>query len=344
MQDTGNQIKLTPDGHPAGFWHHIWYHIINEWPETILVAAVVTIMHLHPAHFGWFKAIDRYAYVVIGNLSTLLVPTLVQDNSLKASSPVLVVGIDPETYKSKYLERSPLNRCMIRDHLRRIYDLEPELVVVDLDLSPGPEPGMEAQPSKPYKHASSKAENYGWGDGAACQKKLDDFIKEQTTEGPKIVIAAPFGDEWSDEQKRWVRGMEQANVRFGSAKLPVEYGLVLSHYTDPRTLAQTAKALWNDSAAATVCDSEYIPKKYGDRNRTESRRDSEKNHLNSFQPSEGNSALLNFKAYQSVSPAIELAKWKWNEEKGKLHCKVGGCPRFCVIGESFNAVAYAHRT
>lgn len=292
MQDTGNQTKQTPDGHPAGFWHHTWHHIVDKWPETVLVAAVVTIMHLHPSHFGWFKAIDRYAYVVIGNLSTLLGP--VQNNSLKASLPVVVVGIDSETHKSEYLERSPLNRCVIRDHLSKIYDLEPKLVIVDLDLSPGPKPGTEAQPSKPHKHSPSK-KDYGWGDEITCQRELNDFIKERTREGAKIVIAAPFGDEWSDDQKEWVCEMERANVRFGSAKLPVEYGVVLSHYTDPRTLAQTAKALLNDI--------EYIPEKCGDGN--------------PFQPSEANSALLNFKAYQPVPLAIELANW--NEEKGKPH-------------------------
>ena len=44
MQDTGNQTKQTTDGHPAGFWHHTWHHIVDKWPETVLVAAVVTII------------------------------------------------------------------------------------------------------------------------------------------------------------------------------------------------------------------------------------------------------------------------------------------------------------
>ena len=39
--------------------------------EAVLVAAVVTIMHLEPDYLGWIKAVDHYTYIVISNLSTL---------------------------------------------------------------------------------------------------------------------------------------------------------------------------------------------------------------------------------------------------------------------------------
>lgn len=48
----------------------------------------------------------------------------------------VVVAIDGETHKREYLERSPLNRCVLLSHVKEIYDSAPSLVVIDLDLSP----------------------------------------------------------------------------------------------------------------------------------------------------------------------------------------------------------------
>ncbi|SCX61371.1 CHASE2 domain-containing protein [Nitrosospira sp. Nsp1] len=294
MHGTGNQVD-APAKSDQGFWRKFFHHIIETWPEAVLVAAVITIMH----HFGWINAIDRYAYIVIANLSTLSPPALAEDSSLKALSPV-VVGIDPQTYNEVYLERSPLDRCVIRDHLSKIYDLKPKLVVVDLDLSPGPEP--------------PKRDKYKRSNGTICQNQLDNFIKEQACKGNKIVIAAPFGDKWTEAQEEWVCQMELANVRFGSARLPVEYGVVLSHYSAPNTMAQTAKALWNGETVTGVCRPERISEKHGAVNCLDGKRDLGKNSANSFQPSEASIAILNFSAVPAVLREIELKEW---DEKKK---------------------------
>jgi hypothetical protein len=79
------------------------------------------------------------------------------------------VGIDSEAHNSLYLERSPPDHCLIRHHLSQIYERKPKLVVIDLDLSPGPEP--------------SKNDKYKRSNGTICQNRLDSFIKEQAVKG-----------------------------------------------------------------------------------------------------------------------------------------------------------------
>lgn len=290
MHGTGNQINALAKS-DQGFCRKFFHPL----PEAILVAAVITIMH----HFGWINSIDRYAYIVIANLSTLSPPALAEDGSLKALSPV-VVGIDPQTYNEVYLERSPLERCVIRDHLSKIYDLKPKLVVVDLDLSPAPEP--------------PKHDMYQRSSGTACQNQLDNFIKERAFKGNKIVIAAPFGNKWTKAQEKWLCQMEKAGVRFGSAKLPVEYGVVLSYYSAPNTMAQTEKALWNSGTVAGVCDAKCISNKNGTENCRDPERDLGKNFANSFQPSKADIAILNFRAAQAILREIGLKEW---DEKKK---------------------------
>jgi hypothetical protein len=56
----------------------------------------------------------------------------------------------------------------------------------------------------------------------------------------------------TEPQRLWVARMEGAAVRFGDAKVPVEYGVVTKQYVDPDSLAQAAVAAWGATVAGSV--------------------------------------------------------------------------------------------
>ncbi|SCY31696.1 sensor domain CHASE2-containing protein [Nitrosospira sp. Nl5] len=223
------KTEESPDAHHRFFsFSNLHHYIVNDWPQIVLVAAIVTTIHYHT---HWLHQIDRYAYVVIGHLSSL------------ASSPrdslAVVVAIDGETHKREYLERSPLNRCVLLSHLKEIYDSSPSIVVIDLDLSPA------------LKPPESGGDDHGWGDIAKCEKALEEMIQAQTKAIPTI-LAGPF-EEREVTARGWAGEMENAGVRFGNAKLPLEYGVVLTYYSHPTALAQVARASYCAHAADKRC-------------------------------------------------------------------------------------------
>jgi hypothetical protein len=59
MQGNGNQLDVSPES-DQGFWRRIFDQAIDAWhdPEAVLVAAVVTIMHLESDYLGWIKVVD----------------------------------------------------------------------------------------------------------------------------------------------------------------------------------------------------------------------------------------------------------------------------------------------
>ncbi|NUU39290.1 CHASE2 domain-containing protein [Pseudomonas sp. C2B4] len=97
-------------------------------PAALMVAALVYIGH---HHLHLLKAIDGYAFLGIGNRTAF--------SQYTGSHPtVAVVLIDQKSNEDYYRERSPLDRCQLKQDLEAIYNLSkpPKLLVVDLDLSP----------------------------------------------------------------------------------------------------------------------------------------------------------------------------------------------------------------
>lgn len=284
MFDKKNKIKRTEYGHPTGLLSRFTHHIVNDWPQATLVAAIVTILHLN--HFGLVHVIDRYMYVIIGNLSTFLAPPFHADPRAESAPEVVVVGIGPDTHANQYLERAPLNRCVISEHLKQIYAAQPHLVVVDLDLSPVLEPASAAAQNIPGKNKISETD-YGWETTTNCHEKLKTLIVKNSRI-VRTVLLAPFQNKWSKEQENWVSDLEKACVYFASGELPIEYGIVLSYYDRPGTLARTAETLWKNEIP---CDRALV------------------SSPRSLDFSETKKQVLNFQAsHRVVKEGIEIAK------------------------------------
>lgn len=220
-----------------------WLHIIEEWPAAICVVALVAIAH----HWlNWLDALDGYTFVAIGNLRAASDSADVR-HANSTGPNVAAVVIDPWTYQSRYLERSPLNRCALRDDLTRIYEAKPNLVVVDLDISPALWIEEKFPRSRTGKDQLGNCEPPSPStDEAVCQRQLYCLIKRNTDDGVKTVLMEPFeliGEAATDSVAEWKKQMiTLARVEFGDAQFPVHYGLVIKHYCREDSLAGRAYA------------------------------------------------------------------------------------------------------
>ena len=108
-------------------WKRAWAHFKHEWTSAVFVASLITIANLH---FDWLKAFETYAYLAIGQL------TAVGSAAFHTEPRAAVVTIDAPTFEERYRERSPLNRCELKSQLAAIYNAKPDVMVLDVAISP----------------------------------------------------------------------------------------------------------------------------------------------------------------------------------------------------------------
>ncbi|MGZ8255924.1 MAG: hypothetical protein ACXWVT_13805 [Burkholderiaceae bacterium] len=249
-------MRVGHDGNERG-WRgvlgHIVQHVRDDWPAAIFVACLFAVLD-HAV--GWLDAINGHGFVAIGNAAGM--PTVRGDASVKA----VVVLIDQTAAETRYLDRSPLDRCQLLADLGAVYAAmkkrESDLLVVDLDLSPAR--WLLTDEGRTTREAG-------------CQNELYRTVKEAASSEPKVrtVLMSPI--EAVDpvlltEQKAWRADMEQSAVTIGHAVLPVKYGLVIKQYCHPDSLAGAAYTLAamrnNTTPTSNRCtELEYIdPRKY----------------------------------------------------------------------------------
>ena len=227
--DTGgtapdNTGRNTSGGHTGRF--NLVGHIREEWKATVFVAACVTIAHLG---FNWLDAVDSYAFMAFSNLvsHTADSPTASKE---PPSDSVVVVRIDEQTFRTRYRERSPLDRCVLSSQLSAIYAAQPHIVVVDLDLSPADWTRHENGPDAERERA--------------CQERLEATLARSVDEHIRTVTMEPldsFDPAVATSNAEWQQEQERAGVRFGDAALPVSYGITLDHFSGDRTLYAAAE-------------------------------------------------------------------------------------------------------
>jgi hypothetical protein len=212
---------------------HFVQHIRDDWPATIFVAAFMAFLE---SQFGWLDAINGHAFVAIGNVAGI--PQTIEKDKAKA----LVVLIDGVAAESRYLDRSPLDRCQLKDDIGAVYSAMAnvnqkrapaqrlDLMVIDIDLSPAR--WLASDPGSKTPEAD-------------CERKLhQEIIDADTKHQIRTVLMLPFESSAArvNEVPTTWRNLE-STVTFGLAGLPVEYGLVIKQYCDPNTLAASAYAL-----------------------------------------------------------------------------------------------------
>jgi CHASE2 domain-containing sensor protein len=184
------------------------------WPAVLFVPALIFMLH----DFPLLRAIDGYAFLVIGNLGAIA--DLGQGHPSKGTDNRVVVAlIDPETREQRYSERTPLDRCELRDDIRVLYGAQPEVLAIDIELSPAPE-------------LRSRQEEI------ECEKELYALIKGQDGNVTRTVLMTPtrpLNPRLLQKQCEWQAGMQMSGVLFGRPDLPVTSGMTLEHYDDERS-------------------------------------------------------------------------------------------------------------
>lgn len=219
----GNAGENKSGSHQGGFSFRDY--IREEWQATVFVAACVTIAHLG---FNWLDAVDSYAFMAVGNRASNAVA-----DAVAAKEPALeavVVRIDEQTFRTRYRERSPLDRCVLSRQLWAIYEARPHIVVIDLDLSPADWARHENGPDAERERA--------------CQACLEATLAESDKKGIRTVVMEPFDSfdiAAAASVVEWQQKLERAGIRFGDAALPVSYGMTLNYFTDDRTLYAAAR-------------------------------------------------------------------------------------------------------
>ena len=212
---------------------HFVQHMRDDWPATIFVAAFMVFLE---SQFGWLDAINGHAFVAIGNVAGI--PQTTGKDKAKA----LVVLIDGVAAETRYLDRSPLDRCQLKDDIGAVYSAMTnvnlkrtpaqrlDLMVIDLDLSPARWLASEPGSKTPE---------------AECERTLyQEIIDADTKHQIRTVLMLPFESSAArvNEVPATWRNLA-STVTFGLAGLPVEYGLVIKQYCDPNTLAAAAYGL-----------------------------------------------------------------------------------------------------
>lgn len=210
-----------------GVLGHFVQHMREEWPATIFVAAAFVLLD---TYVGWLDAVNGHAFLAIGNIAG--VPQASGERKAKA----LAVLIDQAAAETRYLDRSPLDRCKLEADLRTVYSAMAKhklsLLVIDLDLSPA-----RWLASDEGKKATE----------AKCEEQLHQLIAGAFDQWKvRTVLMVPIeavDATLKEKQEAWRKDLKPPGVTFGRATLPVEYGLVIKQYCDAETLAASAYTL-----------------------------------------------------------------------------------------------------
>jgi hypothetical protein len=113
--------------------------VIDHWYPALMVALVVTILH-HDHWLDWLDvAVSRVTSVAAtsgSDVSNLGDDTRFLNRDLK-SVPLILV-INASMFENDFRQTSPLDRGKLAEWIEKIANERPRLVVIDLDLSPGP--------------------------------------------------------------------------------------------------------------------------------------------------------------------------------------------------------------
>lgn len=260
-------VRSPHDSQKHGFWGDVWRvvrsYLRTEWPDAVLVAALVTIFHLQT---NWLAAIDGYAFLAIANLG--VVKSL--ENPKQTPKRLIVAGIDDKAFQTRYRGRSPLSRCELLNDLKPIYGAKPDLIAIDIDISPAD--WSDQPPAPSVLHGENRLAKK---DGTAlplevqCELQLYEMIVKSTD--TKTVLMEPFAGVGqagiiSKQKSAWdelgnIR--KHQHIRFARAEVPVNYGLVIKQLNGDKDFAvQIAAALGsreqNNSRKPTLVD----PRRY----------------------------------------------------------------------------------
>jgi hypothetical protein len=216
-------------------WRFVREHVRRHWPAALFLPALLVVLE-HSILQGVPRSFDTSAFVwllviktAFDNVSTTPLPDP-RKAAPSGSAAALVVLIDDTTYERRYLERNPLSRCTLVEHLKVVYEAHPDVVAIDLDISPA----RWLEPEDDEGVASRSVSDSEWVREAQCQRDLYDLLKDASvTKQIATVLMEPWPVK-NDKPRQekicaWQRGMQDALIYFAAAYAEAEYGVVVYH-------------------------------------------------------------------------------------------------------------------
>jgi len=207
---------------------HLRHHFIASWPKALLVTAVATILDMQ---LKWLEPLQQAVFVVIANYVALH-----GSNPTPERPRVEVVEIDEPAFAQVYNSESPLSRCRLFEQLHAIYEAEPNVVAVDLDLS-----AADVQPGAVPTGTPACA--VGTECEVECEAKLYEEIRRATQEGISTVLLAPQGEAARKGLRSALSLRPPGRILVADGRLPVTNGFTLGYFRTAQSFTEVVRTL-----------------------------------------------------------------------------------------------------
>jgi CHASE2 domain-containing sensor protein len=186
-------------------------------PAAILITLGVFVLE----HLGLLRFVDTLS--LRGALASRAesVPDGATVGAAVGAGPV-ILAIGNEAYEGVFAQSSPLNRTTLAHIIAEVAARQPELIVVDLDLSPGPQPV-----------------GHGSGDDFLKKVLLDLAVAGITP----VVLTTPFPvvtPQLLEVKRQWMSELCRAGLTFGYADVLLSQGYALRVDHQPPVLPRMA--------------------------------------------------------------------------------------------------------
>ena len=188
---------------------------------------------------------------------------------------IKTILIDDATYETRFKQESPLDRSLLTGIIGELLRHEPKVLVIDLDLSPGP----------PGNHTSR----------STAESELYSLIKSHHTKTQtEIILITPqpvFDRDFASNKATWMKEMCGPHVHFALPDIPIISGLALRYDNTPTALAvQVERALSGSSSTDPICTQDSTALTRYTRKNANTRTD------------ESDTELLNYRFVSSIAP------------------------------------------
>lgn len=219
---------MKPDHAWAGKFRELGTHL-----AVATVTAAVVLVLAHGGALNWLESLSL-------RVTAAFIP---QDNGRPrlASNPdvPVILAVGSGMYETVFRQTSPLNRAALAEVLESIDRLNPRLVAVDLDLSPGP----------------------GGAPDAGAQAQLDQtLIRLARQHAGRYVLTAPVPVDTQalrQEKFAWMQRMCSAGFVFAHPYLTLSQSAVLRYDATEPGLGLAAARLWDPRSGTeskALCD------------------------------------------------------------------------------------------
>lgn len=181
-------------------------HHFNADLRASLFSAALAVLALK---VGALAILTKLSLLVVSNQALQTAPQV----ALDGSGPV-VLYLSENQWQQRYLERAPLDRCLLTQDLAQLLAHQPRQLLVDFDLSP------------------SLQESH-----AGCQQQLEQLLDQHAQQ---LVLLMPFrvgSDALLARKAEWLAQRCRAGVVFGDGALNVSLGAVIDFVPESQAMA-----------------------------------------------------------------------------------------------------------